>query len=57
LFTKEPTNLFEVDLNDDDYIDTVSRETLKISPEYMESIQDTLFVHPTSLPMICPPLE
>lgn len=56
LFITEPTRFFEVEWPDEDFIDTACTEILKVSSEYIETIKDTLFVHPTSLPMISQPL-
>lgn len=44
-----------MDYYDEDF-DTSSSETLKVSSEYIDSIKDSIFVHPTSLPMVCKPL-
>jgi hypothetical protein len=55
LFTNEPTQIFEFGLDEDDLIDTNSERIIKISPEYVDMIKETLIVHPTSLPMICEP--
>ena len=57
LFTNEPTQIFEFGLDDEDIIETNSERIIKISPEYINTIKETLIVHPTSLPMVCEPGE
>jgi hypothetical protein len=57
LFTNEPTQMFEFGLDDDDIVETTCERVIKICPEYIDIIKDTIFVHPTSLPMICAPNE
>lgn len=57
IFTNEPTQIFEFGLDDEGVIDTTSERIIKISPEYIDIVKETLIVDPTSLPMICEPLE
>ncbi len=57
LFTNEPTQIFEFGLDEEDLIDTNSERIMKIAPEYINMIKETLIVHPTSLPMISEPNE
>lgn len=57
LFTNEPTQIFEFGLDEEDLIETSSEKIIKISPEYINMIKEELIVHPTSLPMICEPVD
>jgi DNA-directed RNA polymerase len=55
LVTNEPTAIFEIDINEDDIINTSSETIIKVSDKYIEIIRDNLILHPNSLPMLCPP--
>jgi hypothetical protein len=57
IFTNEPTPMFEFGVDEDNHIETNSERIIKISPEYLDAIKETIIIHPASLPMICEPLE
>lgn len=63
IFCTPPTNLFfrsfqpsDEDENENDFDPNYSvLAVLELNPQYVETIINNIIIHPTSLPMICPP--